>query len=247
MLRFALSVLAFVCCVPAFAADGAQSRALGYSTDARYFAFEEYGIQDGSGAAYSSIFILDTEKDDWVKGTPIRVQGTEDEGDVAVIRDRAMKQAAPLIADLKLTGAFDTLVHMPFTEIVPDRTSVRFARSYASSGRLEDYDSLGSFQLRVASVAVPQPAGCPDADFITVTGMEVSLTNLQSGARKILASDKAIPKSRWCPHDYDIEAVYAPTAMGLQKDPLVALIGVYSRGFEGSDRHFIAVPFELNH
>lgn len=245
MVRFAVAVGALLWSALAQAADGSQSRAIGYSPDARYFAFEEYGIQDGSGSAYSGIFVLDTENDEWVKGTPVRVQGEEGEGNISAARAKALVQAQPLIDSLKLTGAYDTLVHMPFTEIIADRTSVRFARYYASAGRVEDYDSLGSFQLRVSSVDVPQPEGCPDADFTTVTGMELTLTNLKSGARKLLASDKTVPKSRWCPHSYDLEAVFAPTAQGLQKDPLVALIGVYSRGFEGSNRSFIAVPFEL--
>ncbi len=245
MRRLIPALCALLWTTVAQAADGAQTRAIGFSPDARYFAFEEYGIQDGSGSAYSTIFILDTEKDAWVKGTPIRMQGEEGEGDIAVTRSKAMGQAAPMIDTLKLTGAYDTLVHMPFTEIIADRRKVRFSRYYASSGRVEDYDALGSFQLEVKDVAVPQTADCPDADFITVTGMELTLANVKTGIAKTLAKDSAVPKSRWCPHAYDLEAIYAPTAQGLKRDPLVALIGVYSRGFEGSNRSFIAVPFEL--
>lgn len=246
MLRFACAVLALIWCTSTFAADGSQSRAIGFSPDARYFAFEAYGIQDGSGSAYSEVFILDTAKDAWVKGTPIRVQGEEGEGDITAVRNKVLAQAQPLINDLKLTGAYDTLVHMPFTEIISDRKTVRFARYYASSGRTEDYDALGSYQLAVKDIPLPaaQP-DCPDADIVTFAGMELTLTNLQSKTGKTLAKDVNIPKSRWCPNGYDLEAIYAPTTQGLKRDPLVAIIGVYSRGFEGSNRDFIAVPFEL--
>ena len=246
MLRLVLAVCAMLWATLAYAADGSQSRAIGFSPDARYFAFEEYGIQDGSGSAYSTVFILDTEKDEWLKGTPIRVQGEEGEGDLLAVRAKVWEKAQPLIDSLKLQGAFDTLVHMPFTEIIADRKTVRFARYYASSGRAEDYDALGSYRLSVKDIPLPpaQP-DCPDADIVTFHGMELSLSNLQTNVSKTLTKDVNIPKSRWCPNGYDIEAIYAPTTQGLERDPLVAIVGVYSRGFEGSNRDFIAVPFEL--
>jgi len=229
----------------AHAADGAQSRGIGFSPDARYFAFEQYGIQDGSGSAYSEIFVLDTTSNSWVKGTPIRVRGEEGEGDIAHTREKAEQLASAIVDHLKVTGAFDTLVHMPFTEIIAERRLVRFSRYYASMGTTESYDALGSYELRVKDLAVPRPVDCPDADFITIVGMELSIKNVKTGAVKIISKDSDIPKTRYCPHGYDIEAIFAPTAYGLEKDPLVVLIGVYSRGFEGSDRRFIAVPFEL--
>lgn len=245
MLRRVLALVALVWSAAAFAADGSQSRAIGFSPDARYFAFEEYGIQDGSGSAYANIFILDTEKDEWLKGTPIKMQGAEEESDLAVIRGRAMEKAAPLIAEHKIDGAFDTLAHMPFTEIIAERRSVRFARYYASSGNVRDYDAHGAFTLSVKEFPLPATQDCPDLDFAPTAGMELALTNETSKTSKTLAKDTSIPKSRWCPTGYDLEAIYAPTAQGLKRDPLVAIVGVYSRGFEGSDRSFIAVPFEL--
>jgi predicted secreted protein len=245
MRRFAFALLCCAIVAPAYAADGSQLRAIGFSPDGRYFAFEQYGIQDGSGSAYADIFVLDTEKDAWVKGTPVKVQGEEGEADIAAVSAKAHAQAKPIIDSLQATAPFDTLVHMPFTEIVAERKKVRFGRYYASSGRVEDYDALGSHELSVKEVPVPQRADCPDADFITMMGMELTLKNLQTGAVKTLAKDNAVPTSRGCAHGYDLEAIFSPTAQGLKRDPHVALIGVYTRGFEGSDRNFIAVPFEL--
>ena len=49
---------------PALAADGAQSRALGYSADGKYFAFEQFGVQDGSGFPYWDVFVLDLAAND---------------------------------------------------------------------------------------------------------------------------------------------------------------------------------------
>ena len=71
-----------------------------------------------------------------------------------------------------------------------------------------------------------------------------SVLDVKSGKSITATRDTAIPKSRFCPHAYDIEAVFAPAGYGQEEETFVALIGVYSRGFEGSDRRFIAVPFK---
>lgn len=229
----------------AYAADGAQSRAIGFSPDGKYFAFEQYGIQDGSGFAYADIFIMDIAADQWVQGSPIRVLDESEEGSIDAARAKAMAQARPVIDSLKATGSFDTLLHRPFTDYANDRRKVRFARWYASTADTGAYDYLGSYELEVKDVALPVPADCTETDIAMPVGLEVTVKNLKTGTSKSMARDAAIPKSRGCPHAYDIEAVFAPSAYGVPGDPVVALLGVYTRGFEGSDRRFIAVPIEL--
>ena len=55
------------------AGDVAEMRPIGYSPDGRYFAFEQFGEQDGSGFAYAEVQVIDTETDRYVEGTPVRV------------------------------------------------------------------------------------------------------------------------------------------------------------------------------
>jgi predicted secreted protein len=97
----------------------------------------------------------------------------------------------------------------------------------------------------VKDVALPAPAECTETDIAMPVGMEVTVKNLKTGQTKSIAKDSTIPKSRYCPHAYDIEAIFAPSAYNMPNDPVVALIGTYSRGFEGSNRRFIALPIEL--
>jgi predicted secreted protein len=144
-----------------------------------------------------------------------------------------------------VTAAYDTIAHIPFTHIVGDRRKTRFARYYNSMGDVTAYEATGSFEIEVKDIKVAQNADCPDSDIVTLAGMELTLKNLQTGVTKTLAKDETLPKSRRCPLGYDIEAIYAPADTQVGNDPMVALIGVYSRGFEGSDRRMIAVPFEL--
>lgn len=245
MRRLFSALLLLVIATSAQAADGAQSRAIGFSADGRYFAFEQYGIQDGSGFAYSDIFVLDVIADSWVKGTPIRVLDENETNEVDTARAKALTQAAAVLKETGATGGVDTLAHMPFTELGAERGKVRFARYYASTADTGAYDALGSWELSVKNVPVPVPADCTDTDIAMPMGMEVTLKSVKSGTAKAIAKDTSLPKSRFCAHDYDIEAIFAPSRYDIKNERFVALIGVYSRGFEGSDRRFIAVPFEL--
>lgn len=67
--RCFITVLAGLLISQASAADLAELGSTGFSDDGAYFAFEQYGIQDGSGFPYSSITIVDVKSDSWVAGT----------------------------------------------------------------------------------------------------------------------------------------------------------------------------------
>jgi predicted secreted protein len=226
--------------VPALAADGAQSRAIGYSADGKYFAFEQYGIQDGSGFPYWDIFVLDLAANAWVEGTPARALVENEEARLSEARVKAHAAADAILMQLNIVEPADLLVANPQTEAVPDRRAARFDAYY---GYRSD-DSRGQFEIRVADLELPSPAECTDPDFKPV-GMVFSVTDHKTGQTRELARDGSIPKSRNCPTGYDIEAVFAPSNYG-NSGRHVAIVGVYSRGFEGEDRRFIAVPFDLS-
>ena len=57
---------------PLYAADAAERAILGFSPDGRWFAFEEYGVQDGSGAPYANIYVIDLDMDRWARDTPVQ-------------------------------------------------------------------------------------------------------------------------------------------------------------------------------
>jgi hypothetical protein len=78
------------------AAELAESAVIGYSVDGRYFAFEEFGIQDGSGFAYSNLFVIDLERDRWVPGTPVRRRGLDETERLFDVRAEAMAEAQPI-------------------------------------------------------------------------------------------------------------------------------------------------------
>ncbi|MEM8542235.1 MAG: DUF2259 domain-containing protein, partial [Pseudomonadota bacterium] len=76
----------------AFAGDFANLNVLGFSADGNIFAFEEYGVQDGSGFPYANRFYIDTNTDQFIGGSPIRVRIEDETVDVSQARSDAAAQ-----------------------------------------------------------------------------------------------------------------------------------------------------------
>ena len=230
--------------VRAVAADGAALNGLGYSPDGRYFAFEQYGVQDGSGFPYWDIFLVDLQSNEWVKGSPWRVLLQDEQAKLSSARDKARAAAAPALAEKSVTEPAQLLAAMPATEVAADRQRLSFDRWYRPMGATPASPSnfTQRHELALAPKPLPAAANCLTDD--QTFGFTLTLKDVQSGAIRTLAEDTAIPASRNCPLAYDLAAVYAPAAYQAT-GRLVAIIGVYSRGFEGADHRFIAVPFSL--
>jgi predicted secreted protein len=244
MLKLVFGIVLFLVSSAVQAADGAKFRAIGFSADNKYFAFEQYGVQDGSGFAYVDIFVIDIPADKWVTGTPIKLLLEDETMSVTAVREKAKKQSSGLLKSLKISGDAEFLASNPFGEIVADRSKVTFHDHYNNGmGLAGNADDQGSWGLNVTTVDVPLPDGCEDD--IGVKGFKLELINHKSKASAVLHLDKNLPKSRFCTVGYDVEAIVQPVG-GSEAGQMIAVIGVYSRGFEGSDRRFIAIPFKLN-
>lgn len=235
----------FLLAGPATASDAAETLPLGYSGDGRYFAFEEFGTQDGSGFPYSSIYVIDVEANAWVEGTPIRVLLEDEAATLGAAHAKAMGAAAPLIAKHHISEPAVVLASMPATEVVENRSAITFDPFYRHSGGSLPVSKADLWAARYALEAQaeeisPVPEPCKDYGE-PVQALTLTLTDLKTGGAKIVHKDQSIPKSRGCPTGYDIDKVVARA--GFVEDPkLVVLIGVYTRGFEGLDRRYIAIP-----
>lgn len=243
MMRFAIAIAAaLLLSSSALAADGAKYRSIGFSLDERYFAFEQYGVQDGSGFAYADVFVLDIAKDAWLAGTPIKALLEDETGSVTAVRAKAKIDSASVLANAGISADAEILAANPFTEITAERSSITFHDHYNNGmGMFGSADNQGSWTLKATSIKVPVEAEC-DED-MEVLGLKLELRNHLNGETAILHEDSSVPKSRFCALAYDIEAVVQP-AGGSEKGTRVAIIGVSRRGFEGADRRFIAIPFK---
>lgn len=218
----------------AFAGDMASLNVLGYSRDGNVFAFEEFGILDGSGGAYSNIFFIDIKSDTFLPGTPIRTGSPEEEGRLAAVRSEARAKADKLLAQYGVADDPGILVaYNPPSEMDSDPRKVRYYR-YLSA---QNWDRANTLELEEREF--PPSPECLNMTG-TYTGFTLRLTENEGSASKVvLHADETIPKSRNCPNQYRIGAVVSSE---IQSVPQIAMILVGSFGFEGNDQRWIAVP-----
>ena len=242
-----LGVLALVCLLvpgsPAHAADAAERAVHGFSSDGRYFAFEQFGVQDGSGFPYSDIFIVDLEGDKWVDGTPLRVLLKDERHTLGAARGEAMVRAKPLIDKLAIGEPGVGLATNVIYQANADPRRMVFTRYYTPLGNIEPVDAAdeNATTLTLEEIVLPSPAGCPPDDTPRV-GFVLKRT-LGSAKPEEIYRDETIPASRGCAIAYSLSDViaYGYEAGGYLRQ--VALVSVFSYGFEGADRRFMAVSF----
>ena len=220
---------------PALAGDRALIDFIGFSPDAKYFAFEEFGIQDGSGFAYSNIFVVDLENDTWLEGTPIRVRTEDENKPLLQVRSEANSEAIKIIADKEIFVPAEIAVLIGDGAVDVDAQNLAFGIPSYERGMVQDERqlSLKTFPLK-SSEDCDLWFDTPSQGFeLTLSGGEASVT---------IHRDEVLPKSRGCVLDYRLYAVVIP-GLDAPQGTGVAIVSTYPGGFEGPDRRFIAVPF----
>jgi len=223
---------------PATAGDRALIDFLGYSADGDHFAFEEYGIQDGSGFAYSIIYIVQLSSDSWVKGTPYRVQAPEDKPDMplAQVRAEARQRAQADLDSLHIDNPAQILALIGDGAVEEDGTTLAFAEP-ACCGIATVSETTQTLRLENFPVA---EAGF---DCVALTGdkpLGYALALDKDGTVSELHRDgQKLPMSRGCPMGYRLFAVLQPFNQNAHR---VAIVSTFPFGFEGPSRRFLAVP-----
>jgi predicted secreted protein len=223
---------------PARAGDVAGLDVLGFDAQGGIFAFEEYGIQDGSGFPYSNRFYIDTTNDSFLPGTPIRVRLDDEAATLANAREQSRERGQEIAQDAELASnrGFAAGVNaVTETSADPFRMSVNPRPVFPP---VDD-----ALEIRLEEVQLPQPSHCDG--IIGTTGFRLLRIAARDGGRtRLLHEDERIPASRGCPLGYHIggiqtffpeagEAVYA------------VLVAIRSFGFEGPDYRWIALTRRL--
>lgn len=216
----------------AAAADASDRAIIGFSRDGSHFAFEEYGMQDGSGFPYADIYIINLKTDKWVKGSPIRVIVREENATAYTARHQALTEAAPLIEKYGTVQPAKLLASNAVGERVTSPHKMTFKRFHNVS-------TLWTVQL--TEIDIEQPGECKP--FSPVRGFTLATGIVGKGPAVEVYRDKQLPKSRGCPESYKLADVIA---FGENENaPAVVLVHKLTFGFEGHDARFIAVPIEF--
>lgn len=217
---------------PVHAGDYAERQILGFSPDGRYFAFEQFGVQDGSGFPYADIFVIDTGNDSWVGGSPFRVLIKDERAEVKWARRDALTKAGNVLRKLVISAPGTLLASNPPSELSADPHKVTIDARFAIPSIREAW----TFTLAEKPF---KDARCTDLTGDRTRGFALSVAPHGKSARQLHA-DTGIPQSRGCPLNYAIsDVVMHEPVKGARV--FAILISVFSFGFEGPDRRFIAV------
>jgi predicted secreted protein len=218
--------------LPAAAGDRALIGYLGFSEDGRYFAFEEFGVQDGSGFPYTNLYVIDLPADAWVSGSPYRVTIEDESGDVEDARHMALERAKAKLDDLAISVAAHPIAVNGDGEDIGDGHSLVFGDPGFGLEPIQN-----PRELTLEPIPLKSNLDC------SIIEDEVYGFTLTLDGKQVYADKGPLPASRGCALDYRIYAVVRPAEWFFGGTPrTVAIISSYPFGFEGPDRRFLAVP-----
>lgn len=230
---FALALLALGSGTAA-AATADDIRIIGFSKDGRHFAYETFGTADGSGAPYATIVIIDLVEDKWAGGSPFTSSFGEEEHPTALPAQMQVRQkAAPALAKLDLRYPYRLVAFAPVGQDVVDPLELKFKLHHNISDL---------WTVKIEELDLAATGRCKDYPE-QMKGVAISIAGGIQKELQEVYRDKRLPASRGCVVGYRIAGVVeAPVNdTGLS----VVLIHTLTRGFEGLDASFMAVPVRL--
>lgn len=234
MRHFMIAACAFVLialnAAMSFAAVDDDIRIIGYSKDGRYFAYETFGVSDGSGSPYAAIYVLDVANDTSAEGTPVRSEFGEEEHPTALPAQMQVRQiAAPILAKLDIRYPWRELASVSAGQQVSGPHELQFKR-YTNISDLRTV-KLMEFDLDAAQKCSGQTKGFA----LAIAKGGEPLTEVYR--------NKRLPKSRYCSQGYKLARVIDFGNERTQAS--VVLVHKFSPGFEGMGASFVAIPVML--
>jgi predicted secreted protein len=235
------SLAAFAACLSllapaaAVAGDSATFAPFGYSDDRRFFAYEELSIGDEATTPYATIGIIDLTTGLHVTGSPWLVRASEEvEQTTSELRLAVFEEAAAALAQAGIEdpGHFLALIG---DGVRTDGSSLTFAMPQGA-----DPDALGpDMTLDLAVLSATMADRC-SADYGGgAIGFSLTLTAV-APSRDLHAQGAAVGAED-CLRRVRLYGVVQPYNGG-DVETLVAVVSLYTVGFEGYDRRFTVIP-----
>jgi len=242
-LSFSRGAMKLLCCVGAilsiafssmaFAGDRSQFEVIGYSQDKSYFAFEEFGVIEASGHPYASMHLVDLTSNKPVKGWPYNVHLESETHSVSDARRQAAALAKSALNQYDISLSARAIIYRADGDDDAQSQSLQFS----SMAHFTMSSTWRHHELIAKGIPMGTASGCEDFEQGPVG---VQLIYSYDDSQRMVYVDDKLPRSRHCPLSYNPTAVYIPFEAENIVDG-VALISVWSQGFEGPDRRFIAI------
>jgi len=219
------------------AGDVAGLEILGFTKDGGVFAFEEYGVQDGSGFPYANRYYIDINDDTFLKGTPIKIRLDDENATLEAARLQARQKGEAIVRQTELTANRGiTAGFNPVTELSADP----FRMVVNPRPIFSPVDP--PLEFRLDEIGMNDTERCQSLG--EINGFRLLRIEAKDGGQThLLHEDKSIPQSRGCPNGYQIGAVQTFSLDSISA--YAVLIAVRQYGFEGPDFRWIAVTGRL--
>jgi predicted secreted protein len=239
MRRFAAGLLVAIAPAAASAGDVATLNVLGFSNDGGVFAFEEFGVQDGSGYPYANRFYIDTATDSYMSGSPIRVRIDDESASLADARMQAQSEGEMIISDQELAeNPGFAAGRNPVTEYSADPYRI------VVNPRPVFPPVDAPMEIRLEPKLFPASETCAGISDTEQGFRLLSIDAAAGGTTEILHEDESVPASRGCPTEYRIAGIqtFIPHAGPAS---FAIILAIQSFGFEGPDFRYMAVTRRL--
>ncbi len=218
------------------AGDVANLEVMGFSADGGIFAFEEYGVQDGSGFPYSNRYYIDTSTDKFLPGSPVRVRLDDESAGLDAARKQSAELGDKIIKGTGLKPGI-TAGSSPVTELNAD------LHRMVVNPRPVFPPIDAPLEVRLEEIPMPGAASCEGMG--ETSGFRLLRVDARDGGKTaLLHEDKTIPQSRGCPLGYSLGGIQTFFGDG-SKPAFAVLIAIRGVGFEGPDYRWIAVTGRL--
>jgi predicted secreted protein len=205
----------------------------GFSSDGKTAAFEQYGERDGSGFPFSTLTVLDVQRNAFIAST-----SSELETEMAKLPAVRLQSAKKLEGKIKgagiKRGLMGTLVYQKgqsegftyplLSEALPNQAQ------FTWNGK--------TYTLELTPQLISKPTSrCIAFKEYALSLLELKLSS--GSSTRTLQKDSKLPASRGCVYDYGISRVYA------YRSSLVVFVRTLAPGFEGPDLAWLAVTVKL--
>jgi len=225
-----------------YAGDAAELNFIGFSNNGNYLAFEQYGIQDGSGFAYSEIILIDVPDNSFAYSA-ITSRAEDEHITLESARDYTMMSALSKLDALSIvTGnTGDHVICHPLSDLEADPRYVRFNER---SGGIPGLSGFREYAVTLNEIEVISDEDGYGYEFGPPKMLELSIGTPGTNDIIVLQRDTKPPKRRGHVYSYRICDVYL---YHYTEHLYIAVLINYSMlGFEGPDMRFMAITGELD-
>ena len=218
------------------AGDYATLNFIGFSKTGKHLAFEEHGVQDGSGFPYSTVYVVNVETNSYAAG-PFSVRLENESATALQARTKARSAAAISLKKFGITegNKGKLVVARLFTDLslrkLNDPESRTKKINFAEV--VDSFYTEGDYEL-ILDLSPVKTKSC-EYEELPVYQIGLMLRDNKADTKTLLQKDSTLPASRGCPIGYDMQYVY------LYKNNIAVFIDYHTSGFEGPDLRYIVV------